>query len=243
MSTYVALIILYPLINLIINNISKQNYLMILFIGFLYVAIRPVFLLTSTNSLILFIYLYMIGAYIRKYDIVFFLDRELKINLIAWLCIILFVLISIYLYNLTKNRLFLKSASYPMANYSAFMLFLSTSFFMYIKNKIRIKNRTINIVSSHTLGIYLIHEHIILKDFIWNDIFPLHLYINSSYFYPIFFFCAIVLFLSSLIIDCIRKELINIGIIKKILDFCINKISCGIHYTINITISLLSKYT
>ena len=101
-----------------------------------------------------------------------------------------------------------------------FFVLLTSIFLILFFSNLDIKyNKYINIVSSTTFGIYLIHDNGSVRNFLWNNYFRLFeitkskdLILNSiGIIFSIFFIC--------MIIDLIRKFIIEILLKKKLDQF------------------------
>ena len=79
--------------------------------------------------------------------------------------------------------------------------------FLYFLTKPEKKSTIINYLSGSVLGIYLIHENIYMREFIWKFLLPIENFIFSYKFYYIFVLKVLVVFFTCIIIDIIRRLL------------------------------------
>lgn len=203
MTTYMALYLLIPFINKIINNISKKQYKVLLFIGFVLLSLMPLyssnkeFESTGGYSLIWFMYLYLISGYIRLY-----FEKNIKSYklFIIYICIILVEVILKKMLN--KTGVALCGYNFP------FTLIKTLCIFLIFKN-IKIKNKKINQlilkISPLTLAIYLIHDDPNFSPILWNEILKPSAYIADRKILLIFFTDIIIIFVLSCIIEKIRQ--------------------------------------
>jgi hypothetical protein len=115
--------------------------------------------------------------------------------------------------------IFIKNALIFCGEYSLFELGAAIGLFIWGKN-IKISYcKWINIASTTTLGIYLIHDNGNLRPVLWNKIFHVTEQLQLS---PIIYFCyslavILIVFISCSIIELIRQHTIE-RIVSKILD-------------------------
>ena len=179
--TYIYLYILSPFINKFIESLDKKSYLNLLIILFCLFSIIPFITANrgfSNNGFTLynFIYIYLIGAYIKKYP----LDKSniLKKCSKKSLQIILFSLFIIcpllnflltyasqYLIGINSITDDIFSNFYLMRyDYSHPIVIIQSISFFLLFSLINFKSKIINNVSKLTLGIYLIHENRFIRE-------------------------------------------------------------------------------
>jgi len=230
--TYLVLYLIHPYINKLLNSLNKTEYKKLII--FLTIILSFIPTITTVNaddgSLVWFIYLYSLGAYISKYP----LALNLKISK--------YLLISILLYFLTfssviifdfignKNSLFLQHATYLFGMNKLSTLLISLFLFLTFKN-MKIKyNKLINIVSSATFGIYLIHDSDYIRTFLWQNVFKNATYSNTYILIPYSLLVILIVFIGCLIIELLRIYLVEkrclklINVISNFTDKTINKI-------------------
>lgn len=222
-STYILIYLLSPYINKIINNSSEaENTRLLLLLLFLYCFLPTIFgfFINDTekfpyyNRLIWLIIIYILGAYIRKYNLNLFsnLEKSIKHFCISTMLIALsIVTIDIVFENVSIN--------YFWRPNTILMLYMSVSLFMVFKN-LKIKNNiVINKIASTTLGIYLMHDGPLMYLW-WNNFFD-STYILSNLrtnFYMLLI-VVVIIFITGMIVDFIRQF-----IFKYTIDKIINKV-------------------
>ncbi|QOQ78804.1 acyltransferase [Aerococcus urinaeequi] len=195
-SNYFALCLFIPFLNKIIHTISKKEYQHFLFLSTLVGVVWPFFVvnqeiisINSGFSLIFFMYLYFVGAYIRLYG-AFIKDFTRNQYLLGYLTL---ALITGFLQYFLPDVDFL--------NYNGpFEFIMSYCIFMYIR-QIKVKSVRINTIAAYTLSVYLVHEQSEVREFIWNLPF-IHQIIQWSpfTFIPAIIFVAVIVFTVSWII-------------------------------------------
>lgn len=183
--TYLLLYLISPLLNKIIHNITKQEFHRILFVLFFLVCLIPTLTVDEAirtnngHSLISFIFLYFIGAYLRLYPIkdnYYFRRLSGKARQTLFFLIIPFCSISILFCCIVSNKI---STFGPIAEYfgkvlemnylsytSPLILLESLSYFLFFET-LAIKSKFINWISKYLFGVYLIHEN----PFVYNNLY------------------------------------------------------------------------
>lgn len=227
---YFFLYIISPILNKLIKSVDKKGLQKIILILFIVFSVIP--FITGNKayhnngfSLINFIILYFIGAYLRKYPIKnSFLFKNYSKNLYRTILVILFL--SFFLINFAlHNTLTLLSSSgsvfYELfgqidcISYSNPIVILQSISYLLFFETLDIKSKFINNVSKTTLGVYMIHD---------NEYMRLHLYkwLNIdrqfySYKMLIYVFgCMILIFVVCSIIEFIRLKVFKFIYNRKI---------------------------
>lgn len=210
-STYFVLFLLHPFINMLLTRINKSTYQIILLLLVIIWSIIPTILSRDFegNNLTWFITLYVVAGYIRLYGFNpkfkrhHFLLMFVIVTSITFLSTIVMVLLSnklpvlqyysTYLYSQNKLSIFLMSVT-------LFMVFVHTN----IKT-----NKLINLISSTTFGIYLIHDSNFIRPFLWETLFKNATLQYSYWLIPYSIGVCLLVFMTCFIIDLIRIKTIN----------------------------------
>ena len=99
---------------------------------------------------------------------------------------------------------------------SPLMIIIALYLFNYFKSLNINYNKVINYIAGSVFGIYLIHENIFVRPYIWQRLVK-YLDVNSWFYIFKFLIICVLVFLSCLVLDII---------IKFIIEKPINKISC-----------------
>lgn len=111
-----------------------------------------------------------------------------------------------------------------MANYSFFMVVLSLSIFA-VFSRLQISSHSVNYVAKSVFAVYIIHEHPLLKEIIWQYIFPLKDYMGSKWFLFEFVFACAALFIACFAADLLRRKVAEILRINVLYSKLIQKIT------------------
>ena len=243
---YIFLYCISPFLNKLIDNLKRKEHLKMLGVLFLIFSIIP-FITGSQGfdnngfTLYNFIFLYLLGAYLRKYPIEknYFFKRFskplLRIILFAIFCFCVLMNFTLYVsfYSFRNiNSIFLEfynNISKMKFLYSnPFIIIQSVAFFLFF-GTLNIKSKKINKISSLMLGVYLAHDHHYTHLYIykWLKIEttkPLH---YSFLFY--IFFVAIMIFIICIIIEFLRQCLFRFIYNRKIVQKIRNRYYRFIH--------------
>ena len=172
-TAYITLYIFIKPLNILIRQLSKKGMKILLIACILVNSILPTLVgYPVMSNLDIFILAYLIGAYIRMY-----VDRE-KIEtkkLCFYSMFIMFLAITTtllrYLWDLSKhiNIDINRTGYYLIQNKSPFVIALAVFIFL-IFSKMKIKNNQhINNAAKTVLGVYLIHDNLLVRQYIWSN--------------------------------------------------------------------------
>lgn len=221
-TTYVGMYLLFPIINKLINSLNQKKHRNILILLGIMLSIIPTLLIDSNpfySELIWFIYLYMIAAYIRKYDIKFMNNNKKNLIIIGILTILIFLIniliIGIELKIGIRNAELVNYFQITKNNYFI-MLILSIYVFMFFKN-INIKNNKIlSTLAKSSFAVYLIHINTITRKYLFYKIIKIQNYYNANLFILITYvlIVSIIIYLFCTLVDIIRIKVIEKPIFK-----------------------------
>jgi surface polysaccharide O-acyltransferase-like enzyme len=204
---YLVMYILSPLLNCLNEKLNKEQSLLLL--GVLFVMLTGVSFLPQshpfgTSEVFYFLFLYLIASYIRKYVELKKIKNWILLlaGLISWGIVFgTYLLINRY-YNYISFAF--DDNVYYSALTSPFILIIAISFFLIFK-QLKIKTSVaINLIASTTFGIYLIHDHGVLRPYLWNYL-KVSLYFNSPWYLLNFLVSVCLIFAAGFIIDLIRQ--------------------------------------
>lgn len=213
-TVYIILYIFTPFINKFINIISKQEYLKLIFLLITLCSFIPTFSLGNLafSELSWFLMLYLIGGYFKLYPNNY--TEKVLFNFMYGILFYLLICISFIVFDFLgiKYYFFVKGAVYFAGQKSFPLLISSIGIFLGFKN-LKIKNmKVINKIASTTLGIYLIHDNFLVREFLWLKFFKVyeHFYDKNLLFYS--FKIIFLVFISCMMLDFIRQFLFKYSI-------------------------------
>ena len=217
---YILLYLLHPFINKMLVTITKKEIgIFIIILLFLWFLV-PTFLFAPNqfSNLLSLFNIYCIGAFIRiafdknYYNKLF----SVKYSLIS-LAVCLTVMFSstvIFCFFASKDIVGSNIVTHFIERNSIFVLFTCISIFVLALHAKPFKSRLVNIVSSTSLGIYLIHDNESMRGYYWNNLFKVKDYLSSNLCILHFFVTCLIIFLGCCIIDLIRQYCVELPIFK-----------------------------
>lgn len=224
--TYIILYCLSPFLNKLINNLDKKTFQKMLLCGFFIFCIVPnitggEFFANTGYTLYSFIYLYLVGAYLRIYPLdksYFF--RIFSKKLFRLIMLIIFfgcaLLNNILYYYGTQlsgiNSLFDLFSSYitnsSLAYSNPIVVIQSIAYFSFFTT-LDFKSKFINYCSTLMLGVYFIHENNYVRDNLYQWLGIVNGPKESLSFIPYVFLIAIAIFIVCAIIEAVRQKVFS----------------------------------
>ena len=210
-STYFVLYVIHPFLNMFLNGLSKKDYQkLILMLVFLW-SVIPTFTTVrfQSNDLCWFVTMYAIAGYVRLYGF------NTKLTTKGWFALwgifsILTYLTSVVFTILgTKWEVFFVHATWFFDMQRIPGLLISLTLFMSFAT-LKIKyHKWINILGSATFGVYLIHDNILVRPFLWKEVFQNSKYQDSLMLIPYSIFAVALVYAVCTVIDIIRQKVIE----------------------------------
>lgn len=208
---YFLLIIITPFINVMINNLEKKQYRNMLIVLLCVFSIVPsvnifgdTFETQYGFSLLWFFVLYVVGGYIRKFGV-----KSRNYGLI-YIAFVAFLFICNMFGKIAPSGLSGLLGLFTKYT-SIFVFFASVSLFLtLLKIKRPFKNieKLIILISSLSFAVYLIHEHNVFRDNLWNQIIGLDKYIEHPFMcLLIILISVVIIYIISILIELIRMKL------------------------------------
>lgn len=231
---YIILYMLSPFYNIVLQSLNKTQHLWLLSILLFFFSVvqflwEPVEL-SKGYSLYWFSYLYVQASFIRKYNVKF----SFKILLLLWGGILLFQLIGTYFTKLYGFN-YINSRVFNLNYNSLFILVSSTCCFLLFKSlTIKRGKKIICLLSSLTLGVYLIHINPATKFWLFKELLPIKSFAGTQAYNVLaaLLLFTIIIFSVSCIFEYMRIQLFNLFKIdskvenlssfieKKVIHFC-----------------------
>ena len=181
MTLYVLVLVLSPYINKLIKAMDKKEHMILIGIFFFIFCIwqqltyiKPfsrLFNMTSVvetsfgKSLYDFIFMYLLGAFLRKYRLI---SVRKGFYLAAFVLLGLVNVLLVYIYKDPGIKTIVSSNDNLIAVLQCICLF---RFFEGIEQKRFKKSRNvINYISAGNLGVYMIHDHPLVRKILWESI-------------------------------------------------------------------------
>ena len=210
-TVYLLLYVLSPFINVMINNISKKQHfnlclILIVFFSIISFLLPHDSLIDSTcgTGIIWFVSLYIVAAYIKKYIAIDKTQR--KLYLFSYIMFSLLTVVFLFGCELIVSFLNMPNLTYGrIYSYSPFFVFMaSVSLFMLFRT-IDIRNykfaKVISLFAPLTFGVYLIHEHVIVRKHLYKVVnllkyrnlnFGVFIVVTLGFIIAIYLMCSLV---------------------------------------------------
>ncbi len=181
-TTYFVLFLLHPFLNKMLAALSKREFLILIAIVTVIWSVIPT-LTNQTmelNSLLWFIALYVIAAYVRIHDV----------RLKSGVCFLLAGLFALATYgtliymDLNKLTEFGRNGTYYYDQQRLPMLAIAFFLFLGFKNRKSVSSKAVNVVASGMFGVYLLHDNSLVRAFLWKESFPFWDYAYSPLLIP-----------------------------------------------------------
>lgn len=225
-TSYIGAYIFSPILRNILNKMDKRTHAMAIIIGFLLFVVYYNFFFFCDNlnfggstGIVWFIYLYVCGNYIYKYDL-----SKLKMNIKNYILSIVLALGSqipfLIIYVLSRKKIFLQGATIFDSVYNSIFVFISSILFfkIFVSLKIYIRSvllkKIINLLTTGSLAVYLIHDNKYMRNYLWKNI---AIEVNENIYFFVFYWFLVIIFIYIFcaIIDVFR-QIIEKKIFKKI---------------------------
>lgn len=207
---YIGVFFLSPYLNLIISKFSKRDLEKMLGMIFILVCIIPTVINfdlfeTPTGSLFWMCYCYLIGGYIKKYNI------KIKYSALWYVVGATVMWVGRFVYEIIKSNVnieykggvFLTLDTYV----SPFCLMSAIGLLFMLKNR-EVRNnvlgRIISNIAQMSFAVYLVHDNVALKKYIWNDLF-----VSVGNFNIALQICSIILTATVIYSVCILIEYVR----------------------------------
>lgn len=207
---YVILLLISPALQIFIHNVDRKIYRRILIILFVLWSVIPSFHIGQPgySNLGWFIFVYLLAGYIRIYPVKFTDRINVLHGMAAYgILVVLAVITYVYGYNIPFFR---ENAKYLYAEMNTVTaIACSVLLFLGFRNlKIR-NNPKINKIAGCTFGVYLFHDHPLIRKVIWGDLLGNAKHIDESLF-PLRLILSIIgVFLIGIVLEYCRQIILG----------------------------------
>lgn len=209
-TVYVVIYIISPLLNAGIRELTAAKFQFILFILFFFNSVGG-FLLNPDGlwihngySFFSFVFLYLLGRYFSAHyqkNI-----RSMKYLLLYGASTVIVFSLVWFLISVNQEHLAGRIFSYNNP-----LLILSSIFFFFAFKGFNFKNGFINKIAPLTLGVYMLDDHILVRSWLTELFKKMSFDYHGRYinYYLLLIFFGIIIFLSCLFIDYLRRRFFN----------------------------------
>lgn len=189
MTNYLILYAFVPFLNKIIHNSNKKELMLLILIA---IVLQSSILNVDLGNFVWFCTLYLIAGYIRIYP-----DKYSNSFKLCFIISTLAFLIILFRYT------FANVSIWGLKNITC--IIFAIALFCVFKN-INIKNiKAINLISSTSLGIYLIHDNPIIRPLLWNKWLNVNHYSQNKHFWIFAIGSVAIVFVICCVIELVRS--------------------------------------
>lgn len=205
-SSYFVLYFFIPYINKLFLSLGKKEFLRLLIIGFLFLILLPSIFefRSSINNTIYLFYYYMLGAFIRIFDVRKW--GKLKSFCGFSFSYLLVVLISLLIREFSFDYPQLENYIFYFSKIDNIFIFSSSLYLFLFFKSLNLGNiSVINKIASTSFGVYLFHDHLLMRDFLWKKTFSIVSYVDNTYlvFYGVI--VAVIIYMAGSFFELFRK--------------------------------------
>ena len=207
---YIGLLILSPFLAMLVRQLSYRQYVALLIgMGLMVLSVIPDFPLgkrfsiSHGNSVWSFVYLFFIAGFIRLH-----LKRipmgKLVVTVLGLALLTMVSEMVLGIHNGVGHLLWF--------NYNGILLFLSVAVFVFIRQQQIPETGIWSLmvkVAPYTFGVYLIHDHLLMRDWIWKTL-SMTSYANQWIYALAVMVVCVLIFAICILIDTVRKRLFAI---------------------------------
>ena len=219
--TFFILMFLTPIINKYINNIKRNEFTKLLkklTILFIFLPILSIILTIIKDflqiqidfyviAIIQFIYFYLIGAYIGKYEVTILKKHSIKILIISVLILLISPILIIYLSKFKPDFVYYSNILFKRN--SLICVLISVSLVSIFANKPIFYNKAINYSAGTMFAVYLISDNKYVRKILWTELLCVGDYVLSKYLIVNLLLSVLIIFIVCIIIEIIRKNTIE----------------------------------
>lgn len=213
-SAYVVLYLLSPFLNIFINSASKKQLRALIVLLFVLWSILGTVMNSSLeiNDLGWFIFLYFVAAYIRLYPNKQTEKKASNFSLFG-VCIALeiFLMWIYHTFGFQLSFCYEETKKYKCLIKQEYLLIFLAAVFIFLGFKnLKIGSiKIVNVISSATFGVYLIHDNPVLRPVLWQDILKTQNYSNSLRLAPYAVCIVLLIYVCCTVLELLRKKLIE----------------------------------
>ena len=213
-SAYFALLLFVPFINKLISVLTRRQFFAVNCIMVIMWAVLPTFTDKTfySNELTAFVMYYMLGAYISIYPDAFFAKKSGCAVMAAGSLAAAMLQSAATLFGESAVPLFVRELNWYSRS-SLFMIIAAVSMLAFF-SKLCISNRFINTLASCTFGVYLIHENIFVRPFLWQTLFRVEDFKNSPWMLVHMIGSVAAVFLLCSAVEYVRRNIVEKPVMK-----------------------------
>ena len=215
MDVYILMYLLHPYFNRLLGKLERREHRRLVVILLLFFCVGTTLLpkdwtLSSSGgyNIIWFSTLYVLTAYLKKYEITLSKPKAVALFLAGVLLCVGSIAVLQYIYQKTGRGVSYLLQFYRFDRIPVLMSTLGCFFFF---QKVKITPKPLakfnSLCAGATLGVYLWHEQVILRRGLWTHLLHVDKYMLTKWL-PLHFVCAVLaVFVVGIIADLLREQL------------------------------------
>ena len=156
-----------------------------------------------------FMLLYSLGGYIKLFQDTKYNKKRIGGYMIAAGALLMFGSSVVFCLLGKVYPMFVGLETYFFHKNSIFTILIALGMLIFAVNQKPRYNKAVNLISSCTFGIYLLHDNSLIRRFIWSDLLRAPTLANSPFMIVHCFGSVLTIFLVGIIIELIRKNTIE----------------------------------
>ena len=242
-NNYLLIYIFSPFLNILVEKLSKEKFKKLILVMFVIFSLIGTLLIGSVvpaygygRSILTFIFLYFVGAYLRKYPIEesrIFNTYTDKMKKYLFLAIYVVLALIIMAFRMTSIGIFDLGSAYgeiadvlnslTISFLSPLVILEAVSYFLFFKN-MTFNSKVINFIGGTTFGIYLLHENIYVRANLYNWLHMSKYANNGIVMVGMVLLLGLMIFAACMIIEIIRKAIFKFFYKRKFAEKIRNKV-------------------
>ncbi|APX71970.1 acyltransferase [Companilactobacillus allii] len=221
-NAFLFMLCLSPFMNILIHNMVRKTYVLLLsFLTVIWVIIPTVsnLKLAGYSDYAWFLYLYLLAGFIRNFGI------NISKAVLRWIlfgsaAVTILLVADLNILGAT-HQLFMDYAIFFIFQNKIPIVLMSVSLFLLAKEWKLGSNRFINTVSSATLGVYLIHDNVVIRVALWT-------FVNNAQYKTLLSSIGMGVIISAVIyVLCTIVDLVRQLFLAKLMNWLANKLASG----------------
>jgi len=223
-TAYLIFYLTVPILQYLCNKLSVENHKKIFIVLTIIIPTYKVLFDGVVGNLGDFCYLFIATSYLKKKKNNFIERYSISGFIISFLFIIFSVITLNIVGTLTEKTFFMNQINRIFATRHILVYYMAISLFYIFKNYVTIGySKVVNLAAKSTLGIYILHENILMRggreeqiSFLWDSVFKMDKYYSSSTFGVYMIGAVFLVFITCSLIEILRMKIIDNMIINKI---------------------------
>lgn len=203
---YIVLYLLIPYINLVVEKLTRKQYITLLIVLFLLLSVWPTFLPSPPiddygYGFVHLIFMYIIGSGLRRFSWEFSIKSIWGLFFVSFAC-------TEALYLLDTIPFLATAHGYVGAYNSVFNVLTSVALF-FLFSKITVQSQWVNRFAASALAVFLIHGDYNIMDYLFNELLKVPQYYQFTLWPVLFIICILGVYIVCAIIDMVKRKLLD----------------------------------